>query len=703
MADRFWVSSGGNWTDTGNWSATSGGPPGASAPTASDNVFFDSFLNIYTFITVSITNFSTSSCADFNCTGYPGTITIQGGSSAIFGINGNVVLSNNLNFQNGAYLVLNGISKTITSNGYTINGNIQVATAASYTLVDAFSQSGSALDGLRISGTFNTAGYSATLYSVTVLSGGSLLLGTSSLSIRGSFLVNAAATFNAGTSTITFSDTPPSVLIGELGVSTTFYNVVIYGVRSQGTNLYGNNTYNNLTILSQPITVFKTSIVSVTGTQTVNGTLTLQSSGSNPVDRVNLVSSTNGTQKTIYVNTLAAGAGNFNFCDIAIIGPAAPISGTSFGDQKGNSGITFTAPKTVYWVGGTGNAYDATRWSTTSGGTGLAANYPLPQDTIVIDDSSGASGSALSLRSNLGTYSDFWLTTITMTARTLPFTLDGGLWYYGNMIVPSVATVSSLILFFDGRTTQQITSTGKSFGAATIRVGTTLSMQDAFSVAARLESYGTLTTNNYSLTQTSTTVGGYYGYSGSTLNIGSSTLSFAGYGGWNDTLTGRSFVFITNANATVTGSGTISLNGNNALGKVVNIAGPCSQITINQGGSGRLNLYAYNTNVTYADITNTYASIGATSVYFVGPTSGRIKVNNFSLAGSAGNLCTIVTGVFSGRINIQKPSGVWYVGANSTNGGQVSGAAFTAGSSIDYLSISRINFTAADNGFFAVV
>lgn len=42
MADRYWVAaSEANWTDTANWSATSGGAGGASVPGSADNVFFD--------------------------------------------------------------------------------------------------------------------------------------------------------------------------------------------------------------------------------------------------------------------------------------------------------------------------------------------------------------------------------------------------------------------------------------------------------------------------------------------------------------------------------------------------------------------------------------------------------------------------------------------------------------------------------------
>lgn len=43
MADRYWVNGAGTWddTDTTNWSASSGGAGGASAPTSADNVFFN--------------------------------------------------------------------------------------------------------------------------------------------------------------------------------------------------------------------------------------------------------------------------------------------------------------------------------------------------------------------------------------------------------------------------------------------------------------------------------------------------------------------------------------------------------------------------------------------------------------------------------------------------------------------------------------
>lgn len=41
MANRYWVGSSGNWTDTSHWSTSSGGAGGSSVPTASDDVVID--------------------------------------------------------------------------------------------------------------------------------------------------------------------------------------------------------------------------------------------------------------------------------------------------------------------------------------------------------------------------------------------------------------------------------------------------------------------------------------------------------------------------------------------------------------------------------------------------------------------------------------------------------------------------------------
>ena len=57
MANRFWVGGSGTWDNvsTANWSATSGGAGGASAPTSVDDVFFDANSGTAATVTIQAT------------------------------------------------------------------------------------------------------------------------------------------------------------------------------------------------------------------------------------------------------------------------------------------------------------------------------------------------------------------------------------------------------------------------------------------------------------------------------------------------------------------------------------------------------------------------------------------------------------------------------------------------------------------------
>jgi hypothetical protein len=144
------------------------------------------------------------------------------------------------------------------------------------------------------------------------------------------------------------------------------------------------NTFNSLSITAPSSAALRQ--VSFAGNQTITGTLT--AAGATAVRRIMLRSSTVGTTRTLTVGTLSAI--DCDFSDITIAGTAAGGSPTRAGDCGGNSGVTFPAPKTVYW-NLTGNQdWSATAWATTSGGTPALDNFPLAQDTAVFDDTGAA-------------------------------------------------------------------------------------------------------------------------------------------------------------------------------------------------------------------------------------------------------------------------------------------------------------------------
>jgi hypothetical protein len=124
-------------------------------------------------------------------------------------------------------------------------------------------------------------------------------------------------------------------------------------------------------------------------------------------------------------------------------------------------------------------------------------------------------------------------------------------------------------------------------------------------------------------------------------------------------------------------------------------------VVLNQGGAGALTISGANT---FGNITNTYGSTGATTITFTNGTTTNVAA--FTAAGTSGNLLTINsstagstttiinytggTAIGSDYLSVKDiqftpaPSATgatpykWYVGANSTNGGNNTGAAFVA-------------------------
>lgn len=109
MANRFWRGGTGTWdaADTTHWSATSGGAGGASVPTSSDNVFFDSSSGL-SGATVTISVFGVP-CKDF---------TSSTGASYTFNMTaGYIAFSGNLVLESGIQQVTDSAQFTYTGTG----------------------------------------------------------------------------------------------------------------------------------------------------------------------------------------------------------------------------------------------------------------------------------------------------------------------------------------------------------------------------------------------------------------------------------------------------------------------------------------------------------------------------------------------------------------------------------------------------------
>lgn len=460
MANKYWVGGTASWDATAGskWAATSGGVGGEPAPTPADDVFFDA--NSSGTVTIAAGN---NGAKSINCTGFSGTIAGTGAITIV----GSVTLSATMAYTHTGTVTFTGTG-TLTTSGKNFSAIVINGAGITVTLGDAISTATRTIT--LTAGTFDTAGFTLTTGSFLASNSNvrSLVLGASTWTISGGFDASNAANFtvSAGTSQINLTLSNSQFNAGAAAL--TFNNVTFTSVSPGTRSMLGSPTFNNLTLNG---TATGLSQLSIASSITVTGTLTC--SGTSAIQRCFLRSLNIGGTVTITAGTLAAA--DCDFRDITIAGGAAGSSPTRAGNCGGNSGITFPAAKTVYRVGTNTTWAGSASWATGSNGTGDNVNFPLAQDTAVIDNGTALTGTlTLSLAYNISA--------LDCSARTTALTLSHDVLVdrYGSYILGSGITVTGgSTQIFSGRGAMVIDTSGKSltFSITITAVNGSLSLQ----------------------------------------------------------------------------------------------------------------------------------------------------------------------------------------------------------------------------------
>jgi len=507
MADRYWVGGAGTWdaTTTTNWATTSGGAGGASAPTSTDNVIFDSLSNA-TLYTVTVGN--NAVCEDFTVAApLTGAVTFSLAATARIDCYGSMTLpAANCTWTGvgGALVTFRATTtgKTLTTNGValasaslTFNG-----VGGGWTLGSALTITGTNTI-VVANGTFNTGNFNITCaaFAINVVGTQVVNLGSSTVSLGGNFTISQTAglTFNAGTSQINCSGASPTFT----GGGQTFYNVSFTSNAATTTAITGANTFNDLSVTSRSAT--GTRPVSLGDNQTVNGTLTLGAANTS-ICRIQVQSSVVGTQRTITLNGSLATLADCDFRDIGAAGSVAtPWTGTRLGNGLGNSGIAFDAPKDVYWNLAAGGSWSATGWALSSGGAVNTNNFPLAQDKVIIENTGLNTSATVTLDVS------WWIGELDLSTRSNAMTFNGGNnqpVIYKNVTLSSAATMAGTTAGwrFSGQGTTQVLDTNTITFIQSIVVdspnGTLQLAEDATCSATVTLTSGTLSLNNFNLT-----------------------------------------------------------------------------------------------------------------------------------------------------------------------------------------------------------
>jgi hypothetical protein len=644
VADRYWVGGTAAWDSTAGtkWAATSGGAGGETVPTTSDDVYFDAASTGT--CTISTGNTGAKS---INCTGFTGGIT---GTIAIT-VAGSITLSALQTYTHSGIVTITG-SGTLVTAGKTFSGVTVNGSGITVTLGDALNITTRTLT--VTAGAFDTAGYSLTAGTLSSSNSNVRTINfNASTIVITPFNINFATSnnlsFNAGTSQINLVSSGA----GLSGGSQTFYNVSFTSTATGTRTLSGSNIFNNLTFTTGTNGL---ALLSITGNQTVNGTLTC--AGASITTRAFLLSSTIGTARTITAAVISS-ADYCDFRDITIAGAASPISPTDAGDCGRNSGITFPAAKTVYRVGTNTAWAGSSSWALTSGGTGSNANFPLVQDTVVIDDATTLTGSlSLNAGYNIGEFD--------CSARSTGITINHltNLNFYGSYTLGSGVTVAGTgTQVFAGTGTQTFTSAGKTITFSIIidKFSSSFDFGDAF-VSSRSISFiqGTLDAKNYNITcEAVTSVSNQFRI----VNMGS--------GLWTLTRTGTVWNF----------SNTPNLTFNKDTADIL-LSDTTTDARIFSGGTGIL----YNKLTIGGETGTSITTIGSgtftelastkTVAHTVRFDSNNAAFNTWSVTGTLGNLVTVDSSTAGTRRTI----GI----TNSTEG------------LINYMSVKDIGVSTAD-------
>jgi hypothetical protein len=330
--NRYWVGDSGTWgANATHWSDISGATGGASAPDATNSVFFDANSFTTTGQTVTM-NASGIFCLDIDWTGATNTPT-WGGNTTVFNIGGSLTLIPNMNitFTFSSNITFNSTTtgRTITTAGkqfpyyITFNG-----TGGGWTLQDNLDLGGK--DITLTAGTLNTnnKNVSCGTFNSSNSNTRSLTLGSSTITCSSAwtFTTTTGLTFNKGTSTIIMNGVTQTFNGGGI----TYYNVSLTGTPII---IAGSNSFNTLTL-----TAAKTVRVTAGTTQTIAKLVALGTSG-------NIITIQSVTASSSFTFSIASGTIAVNYCSIqdSIASGGATFNAYNSTNVSGNTGWNFPA------------------------------------------------------------------------------------------------------------------------------------------------------------------------------------------------------------------------------------------------------------------------------------------------------------------------------------------------------------------------
>lgn len=418
MATKYWVGGAGTWdlSSTTHWSNSSGGASGATAPTATDDVVFDSLSNATAYaVTIASAFIGTATCSGTTLNvsavtsgtlavgqtilgvavstsnlSIPYATTITGFGTGSGGI-GTYTISTSLSIVNGFTLYANApLCQNLTIAGPLV-GNVTFSGASALSISGSFSLSatgitwsmtGSALMYFAPNGTSKTinsngitlANYFVldgttdtwTLSNALTFSGGAIVIQggtftTANFNTTSSFFgsnSSTAKTINLGSSTISMgnNNNPWSLSGSNLTFNSGTSTILMTGIGPAfptGGFTYYNVTYNNVGFTGSVISGNSSTFNNLTfPTKTSIGAAPVTLSSSHTINGTLTTASTNATTRTAFVSATLG-------TPVTLTAAAVSLTDTDFRDITGAGAATWSGTRLGNALGNSGITFVA--------------------------------------------------------------------------------------------------------------------------------------------------------------------------------------------------------------------------------------------------------------------------------------------------------------------------------------------------------
>lgn len=651
MANKYWRGGSGSWTDTAHWSDDGVTTP-AAVPVSSDDVIFDSssgggVCNLTGGATIQTLNMS-------------GTATALGLSSIL---RVGTAFIDALGWSGGAAFEIAGSSSTLTTNGFILPPLSLLS--GSLTFGDACSASSfSAASGT--SAFFGSFTHSFGDFTMAIATSRTLTA-SGSITISGNYSISGVGSITMTGSSITM--TGVSVSFSHNGPTGSYNNVVLAG---SGGNITIASTA-TITSLTCTGSAFPQHVVKLGGNITANA---FTANGAGATNRILILSSVIGTQRTITTSGTATGS-YVDFMDVRFSTTKnfSSVTGGS-GDCGGNANITFTTSATQNWTNVNGGDWsNPSNWS---------SRVPLPQDDVTFSCAFGSGKTVNFDMARSGRNID--LTAATFTGTKPIFRLENVVfnatrWIFGSFMGSTQFTfnANSNSFVLRGRSSSVFTTAGFQFyDLSFITCGGVVTQADAISCSHSFNiDGGSFAGNSANVSSPTFLVRSIAGIT-SVISMGTGTWTANGTSGtvWEaDGSVGTLSFSGTGATLQFSGSGSSAktfIGGGLSYGAVV-------VATDNLSVTGSNSFIAFAANV--AGMTN--------GIKFAASSIQTFPSANFTTNGSSGNLAKISAS--SSVMTFYSPSGYvgvnymsitnvratggasWYGGFNSTYSGDTTG------------------------------